>query len=172
MYTKNPQIRISLLNNSHSSINLSFDVLDGLFRQCPLYFNMLTAGTCTTVLLLWEKIHFLKCYIFNESRQILVTQVLIFGSSPHCAGKCMLKLYAVYIAGAWQSSRKKNRYLNCQLISNSVIQIHSFCLIRYYASLALIVLALIVGEANGQDFFLPKTIGFDFLLFNYMLLST
>ena len=79
MYTKNPQIKISLLNYSHSSINLSFDVLDGLLRQCPLYFNMLTARSCTTVLLLWKKIHFLKCCIFSESHQILVTQVLIFG---------------------------------------------------------------------------------------------
>ena len=43
----------------------------------------------------------------SESHQILVTWVLIFGSSPHCAGKCMAKLYAVYIAGAWQSLRKK-----------------------------------------------------------------
>ena len=65
----------------------------------------------------------------------------------------------------------KNRSLNCQLISNSVIQIHPFCLIRYYAGLALIVLVLMEGEADGQDFFLPKTIGFDFLLFNYILLS-
>ena len=65
----------------------------------------------------------------------------------------------------------KNRSLNCQLISNSVIQIQLFCLVRYYAGLALIVFVLMVGEANGQDFFVPKTIGFDFLLFNYMLLS-
>ena len=83
----------------------------------------------------------------------------------------MAKLYAVYIAGDWQSLRKKNRSLNYQLISNSVIQIHSFCLVRYYAGLALIVLVLMVGEVDGQDFFLPKTIGFDFLPFNYMLLS-
>ena len=98
MYTKNPQIRISLLNYSHLSINLSFDVLDGLFRQCPIYFNMLTNGSCTIVLLLWKKIHFLN--IFNESHQILVMRVLIFESSPHCVGKFMAKLYAVYIAGA------------------------------------------------------------------------
>ena len=84
----------------------------------------------------------------------------------------MAKLYAVYIGGAWQSLQKKNRSLNCQLISNSVIQIHSFCLVRYCAGLALIVLVLMVGKADGQDFFLTETIGFDFLLFNYMLLST
>ena len=53
-----------------------------------------------------KKIHFVKCCIFSESHQILVTRVLIFGSSPHCAGKCMAKLYTVYIAEAWQSSRK------------------------------------------------------------------
>ena len=42
------------------------------------------------------------------------------------------------------------RSLNCQLISNSVIQIHSFCLVRYYAGLALIVLVLMEGEADGH----------------------
>ena len=61
----------------------------------------------------------------------------------------------------------KNRSLNCQLISNSVIQIHSFYLIRYYVGLALIVLVLMVREADGQDFFFPRTIDSDFLLFNY-----
>ena len=78
-----------LVNYSHSSINLSFDVLDGLFRQCPMYFNYLTARSCTIVLLLWKKIHFMKCCIFSERHQILVTRILIFGSSPHCAGKCI-----------------------------------------------------------------------------------
>ena len=107
MYTKNPQIKISLLNYSHSSINLSFDVLDGFFKKCPLYFNMLTAKSCTTVLLLRKNIQFLKCCIFSESHQILVTRVLIFGSFPRCAGKCTTKLYAVFIAGAEQSLRKK-----------------------------------------------------------------
>ena len=153
MYAKNPQKRISLLNYSHSFINLLFDVLDGLFRQCPIYFNILTARSCATVLLLWKKIHFMKCSIFSESHQILVTRVLIFRSSPHCAGKCTAKLYAVYIARAWQGLRTENRSLNCQITSNSVIQIHSFCLVRYYAVLVLIVLVLMAGEADGQDFF-------------------
>ena len=162
MYTKNPQIRISLLNYSHSSINLTFDVLDGLFKQCPFYFNMLTARSSTIVLLLWKKNHFLKCFIFGESHQILVTWVVIFGSSLHCAGKCMAELYAVYIvAGVWQSLRKKI----------GLWTVNSFCLVRYYAGLALIISVLMAGEADGQDFFLPKTVGFDFLLFNYMLLS-
>ena len=67
---------------------------------------MLTARSGTIMLLLWKKNHFMKCCIFSESHQILVTRVLIFGSSSHCAGKCMAKLYAVYIAGAWQSLRK------------------------------------------------------------------
>ena len=44
----------------------------------------------------------------------------------------------------------KNRSLNCQLISNSVIQDHSFCLVRYYSGLALIVLVLMEGEADGH----------------------
>ena len=171
MDTKNPQIRISLLNYSHSSINSSFDALDGLFRQCPIYFNMLTAESCTIVLLHWKKIHCLKCCTFSENYQILVTRVLIFGSSLHCEGKCMAKLYEVYYCWSLAKFTEKKRSLNCQLISNSVIQIHSFCLVRYYAGLAFIVLVLMVGEADGQNFFFPKTIGFDFLLFNYMLLS-
>ena len=40
----------------------------------------------------------LKCFIFSESHQILVMQVLIFGSSSHCAGKCMEKfMQCIYI---------------------------------------------------------------------------
>ena len=50
----------------------------------------------------------------------------------------------------------KKMSLNCQLISNSVIQIHSFYLVMYYAGLALIVSVLMVGEVDGQDFFLLK----------------
>ena len=141
-----------MLNFSHSSINLSFDVLDGLFRQCPLYFNMLTARSCTIVLLRWKKYHHLKCCISSESHQILVTRVLIFGSSPHCAEKCMAKLKQRILLEPGKVYGK-NRSLNCQLISNSVIQIHSFCLVRYYAGLAQIVLVLIVEEADGQCFF-------------------
>ena len=64
----------------------------------------------------------------------------------------MAKLYAVYIAEPGKVYGK-NRSLNCQLISNSVIQIHLFCLVKYYAGLALIVLVHMVGEADGQDFF-------------------
>ena len=135
-----------LVNYSHSSISLSFDVLDGLFRQCPMYFNYLTARSCTIVLLLWKKINFMKCCIFSERHQILVTRILIFVSSPHCAGKCMAKFYAVYMLGPGKVYGKKS--LNCQLISNSVIQIHSFCLVRYYAGLALIVLVLMEGDAH------------------------
>ena len=128
MYTKNAQIRISLLNYSRSSINLSSDVLDGLFRQCPLYFNMLTAISCTIVLLLWKNIHFLKCCIYSESHQILITRVLIFGSPSDRFLAWQNFMQCVYC---------ESRSLTCQVISNSVIQIHSFCLVRYYAGLAL-----------------------------------
>ena len=96
-----------LVNYSHSSISLSFDVLDGLFRQCPMYFNYLTARSCTIMLLLWKKIHFMKCCIFSERHQILVTRILIFGSSPHCVGKCMAKFYAVYMLGPGKVYGKK-----------------------------------------------------------------
>ena len=83
----------------------------------------------------------------------------------------MAKLYAAYIAGAWQSLQK-NMSLNCQLISNSVIQIHSFCLVRsFLLALLWTFFILMGGKADGQDLFLTKTIGFDFLLFNYMLPS-
>ena len=67
---------------------------------------------------------FLKCCIFGEShfhQKYVMTWFLIFGSSLHCAGKCMVKLYAAYITGAWQSLWK-NRSLNCQFShSNSFI---------------------------------------------------
>ena len=47
----------------------------------------------------------------------------------------------------------KNRSVNCQVISNSVIQTHSFCLVRYYAGLALIVSVLMVGKAVDKTSF-------------------
>ena len=46
----------------------------------------------------------------------------------------------------------KNRSLNCQLISNSVIQIHSFCLVSML-TLLWSCLVLMGGKAEGQDFF-------------------
>ena len=160
MYTKNPQVRNSWLNYSHSSINLSFDVLDGLFRQCPFYVNMLTAGSCTIVLLLWKKIHFLKCCIFSESHQFLVTRVALFGSSPHYVGphyvaKCIAKLYAVYIAGAWQSLRKKYFF---------ELSTH----FQFNHSDSFILSRQVLCWPCFDRF---SSYGFDFLLFNYMLLS-
>ena len=65
----------------------------------------------------------------------------------------------------------KNSSLNCQLISNSVIQIHSFLSSGTMLALLWSFLVLMGEKADGQDFFLTKTTGFDFLLFNYMLLS-
>ena len=108
---------------------------------------------CVTSL---EKIHFLKCCIFTESHQILVTQVLIFGSSPHCVGKCQRQNFMQCILLEPGKVYGKNKSLNCRLISNSVILIHSICSVRYYADLALIVSVLMVGEADGQDIFFQK----------------
>ena len=167
MYTKNPQIRISLLDYSHFSINFSFDVLDGSFRQCPIYINMLTARSCTTLLLLWKKKIFLMLFFFSYSHQVLATRVLIFGSSPHCAGKCMANFMQCILLESGKHYGK-GRSLNCQLIFNSVIQIHSFRLVRYYA---LIVLSSYGRRSRRTRLLYPKTISFGFLLFNYMLLS-
>ena len=89
----------------------------------------------------------LKCCIFSESHQVLVTRVLIFGSSPHCAGKCVEKFMQCILLEPGKVYGK-NRSLNCRLIFNSVIQIHSFCLVRYHAGLALIIFVLMVGEAD------------------------
>ena len=79
---------------------------------------------CVTSL---EKIHFLST--FSESHQILVTRVLIFRSSPHCARKCMAKLYAVCIAGASQRLRKK---IGLWTVKSFPIQ--SFKLIHFVSS--------------------------------------
>ena len=79
-----------------------------------------------------------------------MTWFLIFGSSLHCAGKCMVKLYAAYIAGAWQSLWKIGlRY------ANSVIQIHSFCLFTcmYCAGFTLVVFSS-DGRKSRQTRFL------------------
>ena len=91
------------------------------------------------MLLLWKKNHFLKCCIFGESHQILVTWFLVFGSSLHCAGKCTAKFILQQRLLEPGKVYRKNKSLNCQLISNSVIQIHLFCLVRYYAGLTLVV---------------------------------
>ena len=65
----------------------------------------------------------------------------------------------------------KNRSLNCQLISNSVIQLIYFVSSSNMLALLWSFLVLIGGKTDGQDLILPKTIGFDFLLFSNMLLS-
>ena len=85
----------------------------------------------------------------------------VFGSSLHCAGKCMAKLYAAYIAGAWQSLRK-NRSLNCHLISNSVIQVHSFCLVRYYAGFTLVIFRSYGRKSRRTRFLFDKNNRFRF----------
>ena len=111
---------------------------------------------------LFEKqIHSLKCCIFCESHQILMKRIIYFGSSLHCARKCISKLYAAYIAGAWQSLQK-NRSLNCQLISNSFIQIHSFCLVRYYAGFTLIVFSSYGRKSRRTRFLFDKNNRFRF----------
>ena len=54
-----------------------------------------------------EKNSFYEMLYFSERHQILVTRILIFGSSPHCAGKCMAKFYAVYMVGPGKVYGKK-----------------------------------------------------------------
>ena len=73
----------------------------------------------------------------------------------------MAKLYAAYIAGAWKSLRK-NKSLNCQLISNSAIQIHSFCLVRYYAGFILIVFSSNGRKSRRTRFLFDKNNRFRF----------
>ena len=103
-----------------------------------------------------KQIHFLKCCIFGKSNQILVTQFLIFESYLHCVGKCMAKLYATYIAEAWQSLQKK-----IGLWTVNSLPIQSFKFIHFVSSgtmLALLWLFLVLmgGKADGQDFFWQK----------------
>ena len=52
---------------------------------------------------------------------------------------------------------EKNRSLNCQIISNSVIQIHSFCLAGTMLALLWSFSVLMGGQADGQDFSEKKT---------------
>ena len=83
----------------------------------------------------------------------------------------MAKLYAAYIARASQTLRGKKVF---EL--STPFRIQSFKFIHFVLSGTMLTLlwsflVLMGRKANGQDFFLRKTIGFDFLLFNYMLLS-
>ena len=131
------------------------------FDNVP-FINMLTAGSCTTVLLFAKQIHFLKCCIFGESHQILVTRFFYFRIVSVLCGKVHGKtLCSIYFAGAWESLRK-NRSLNCQLISNSVIQIHSFCFVRYYAGLTLVAFSSYGRKSRRTRFLFDKNNRFRF----------
>ena len=168
MCTKSPQIKIFLLNYSHSSINLSFDVLWwSVWTMSPLfqYVDCQILYHCVTSL---EKKSFLEMYFqwkSSNSCDGCPYFRIVFTLRWKVHGKTLCSVYCWSLA----KFTEKNRSLNCQLICNSVIQIHSVLSRQVLCWLALIVLVLMVGEADGQDFFLPKTVGFDFLLFSYML---
>ena len=102
--------------------------------------NMLTAGFCTIVLLLWKTNSFLKCCIFGESHQILMTRFLIFGSSLHCA------------ESAWQNVIQHFQF------SHS----NSFCLVRYYAGFTLIIFSSYGRKSRRTRFLFDKNNRFQF----------
>ena len=64
---------------------------------------MLTADPVPLCYFFGKQICFFKMLYFLLKSSDSYDAVLIFGSSLRCAGKCMAKLYAAYIAGLWQS---------------------------------------------------------------------
>ena len=166
MYTENPQIRISLLNYSHSSsINLSFDVLYGLFRHCPLYqyVDCRILHHCVTSL---EKNSFFEMlYFWWKSSNSCFQIVSALCGKVH--GKTLCNIYC------WSLAKFREKI---GLLTVNSFPIQAFKFIHFVSSgtmLALLLLfSVLMGEtADGQVFFWQKKIGFDFLLFNYMLLS-
>ena len=148
MYTKNPQIRISLL-----IIHIPPSV-------CHLMCLMVYLDNVPCISIIWLPDPVPSCYFFGKKfilwNVVFLMNVIkflwrgfLFRIVSALCGKVHGQILCSVYAGAWQSLRKK-RSLNCQLISNSVIQIHSFCLVRYYAGLALIVLVLMEGDADGH----------------------
>ena len=129
-----------------------------------LFINV-DCGSFTIVLLLWKtNLFFFKCCIFCESHPILMTRFLF---SDHL---CTVR------ESAWQnfmrhtlldSGKVHGKYVFELSTHFQCIQIHSFCRLALLWSFSV----LMGGKTDGQDLFLTKAIGFDFLLFNYMLLS-
>ena len=118
---------------------------------------------CVTSL---EKNHFLKCCIFGESHHILVTRVLIFGSSPHLREnarqnfmQCIL-LEPDKVYGKNRSTHFQFSHSNSFILSRQVLCWP--CFDRFSSH----------GRRSRRTRLLfPKRIGFDSLLFNCMLLS-
>ena len=71
-----------------------------------LFINV-DSGSCTIVLLLWKTIFLNVVFFVKVIQSLCHDAVHIFGSSLHCAGKFMSKLYAAYIAGLWQIFTEK-----------------------------------------------------------------
>ena len=148
MYTKNSQIRISLLSYSHCSINFSFDVLYVCLDNV-LFVNV-DCGTFTIVLLLWKTNLFFKCCIFCESHPILMTRFLF---SDHLC---------IVLESAWQtfmrhtlldSGKVHGKYVFGLSTHFQCIHSNSFILSRGFT---LIVLVLMGGKTDGQDLFWQK----------------
>ena len=130
-----------------------------------LFINV-DCGSCTIVLLLWKtNFFFLKCCIFCESHPILMTRFLF---SDHL---CTVR------ESAWQnfmrhtlldSGKVHGKYVFELSTHFQCIHSNSFILSRGFT---LIVFSSYGRKNRRTRFVLTKAIGFDFLLFNYMLLS-
>ena len=102
------------------------------------------------------------CYFFGKKNHFWIFLVNVIKSLWH--GLLFSDRLRTVRESEWQNFMQcilldpdkvygETRSLNCQLISNSVIQTHSFCLLRYYAGLALIVSVLMVEEADDKTAF-------------------
>ena len=131
-----------------------------------LFINV-DCGSCTIVLLLWKTNLF---FFLNVVFFVKVIRFLWRGSYFRIISSLCGKVHGKTLCSihCWTLAKfTENTSLNCQLISNVFIQIHSFCRVALLWSF----LVLMGGKTDGQDLFLTKAIGFDFLLFNNMLLS-
>ena len=127
---------------------------------------MLTADPVPLCYFFGKQICSFKCFIFRESHPILMTR---FVFSDHL---CTVR------ESAWQNFMRHTLldsgkvHGKIRLLTVNSFPIYSFKFIHLFrVALLWSFLVLMGGKTDGQDLFLTKTIGFDFLLFNYMLLS-
>ena len=121
-------------------------------------FRYVTARSFATVLLLWKEFHFMKCCFFSESHLILVTWVLIFGSPPwKVHGKTLCSVYCWSLAKFMEKNRVFELSTHSQFShSNLFILSRQILCWPCLDPRDLIVLVLMVEEADVRDFFFQK----------------
>ena len=129
------------------------------------------------LLICWLSDPVLLCYFFGKQIQFLKCCILVKVIKFLWRGFLISDRLCPVRESAWQNFMQhillepgkvngkigpENRSLNCQLISNSVIQIHSFCIVRYCAGFTLIVFSSYGRKSRRTRFLFDKNNQFRF----------